>query len=129
VNIPLWDRVLRIIFGKISKFSIWYLQFMNFQGTYPKIWTQYWFYSQVSNCLYAFEITIKLLVQVQMTVPFFLLANVTFNLRSLLRPFRIIHEMGFEFDELQEKYRPLIWRISRFLLHLVWARDFAYFHL
>jgi hypothetical protein len=22
VNIPLWDRVLRIIFGKISKFSI-----------------------------------------------------------------------------------------------------------
>ncbi|KAI6184281.1 hypothetical protein M3Y97_00579200 [Aphelenchoides bicaudatus] len=76
VNIPLWDRVLRIIFGRIPK--------------------------NMNTVLVLFT------VQIQMTVPFFLLANFSFNLRSLLRPFRIIHQMGFDFEELNDRYRPLL---------------------
>jgi hypothetical protein len=79
MNMPLWTRILRVIFGKIEKL--------------PK---------NMNTTLVLFTI------HVYLTMPFFYLSSISANLKALLRPFRVIHAMGFDFDELQEKYRQLI---------------------
>jgi len=79
VEMPLWIRLKRILLGKINKLP-----------------------DNMNTTLILYT------VQLYFTLPYFFLSKIGPNLKALLYPFRIIHEMGFEFEELPEKYRQLI---------------------
>lgn len=80
VNMPLWTRIMRIVFGKIRKLP-----------------------QNMNTILSLFA------VHLYLTMPFFFLSKISANLKALLHPFRIIHAMGFDFEDiLQEKNRQLI---------------------
>jgi hypothetical protein len=79
INMPLWIRIKRIVFGKINKLP-----------------------ANLNTTLVLFTIHLYL------TMPFFFISEITPILKSLLRPFRLIHALGFDFEELAEKHRQLI---------------------
>lgn len=79
VNMPLWIRLKRIVLGKINKLP-----------------------DNMNTSLVLFTI------HVYLTMPFFYISEITPILKSLLRPFQIIHALGFDFEELAEKHRKLI---------------------
>ncbi|CAD5212157.1 unnamed protein product [Bursaphelenchus okinawaensis] len=79
VHLSIWIRFSRIIFGKIRRL--------------PKC---------MNTTLVLFT------VHMYLTVPVIVAAGVTGDLKALLRPFRLIYQMGFHFEELQDNYRQLI---------------------
>lgn len=79
VHMSAWIRFSRIIFGRIRRL--------------PRC---------MNTTLVLFT------VHMYLTVPVIIAAGITGDLRALLRPFRIIHEMGFSFEELHEHFRQLL---------------------
>uniref|UniRef100_A0A1I7SWJ1 Transmembrane protein n=1 Tax=Bursaphelenchus xylophilus TaxID=6326 RepID=A0A1I7SWJ1_BURXY len=79
VHLSIWIRFSRVIFGKIRRL--------------PKC---------MNTTLVLFT------VHMYLTVPVIVAAGITGDLKALLRPFRIIYQMGFQFEELQEGFRQLV---------------------
>ena len=79
IYFPFWLRISRIIFGKIRKL--------------PK---------SMSTTLVLFT------VHMYLTVPVIIVCGVTGDLKALLRPFRLIKQQGFLFEELGEQFAVLL---------------------
>ncbi|KAH7723139.1 Protein Y51H7BR.8 [Aphelenchoides avenae] len=78
LHFPLYIRLSRLLFGRIKRL--------------PR---------SMNTTLVLFTIHMYL------TVPVIVAAGIAPDLRALLRPFRIIHDMGFQFEELRQ-YKDLL---------------------